>query len=338
MDGPRVALILGGGAARGLAHIGALEVLEREGIRPFFVGGASMGGLVAALWAAGVDARGLREAARGFRFPRWFVPGGLVAWDRIFAPAVPHLEGATFESLKTLLAMVAVDVESGRIVVLHEGAVLPAVRATCAIPAVLPPIVVEGRLLVDGGLVNVLPVDIAAMAEPDVIVAVSVRGRRGREMPLLRRRLAGAGWGVGRYLPNPVTAWFSFELAVRSAEIALERQATLAAAMIGPEVLVEPDVHDLGLRDFHKLDQAVDAGRRATEAALPAIRSAIERAAAVRRDRPGGHLPAVTYDPVCQMVVTSSSAAASEVRGGRTYYFCSQGCRAAFLRDPGGGR
>jgi NTE family protein len=332
MNGPKIALILGGGAARGLAHIGALEVLEREGIRPAFVGGASMGGLVAALWAAGLDAGAIRGVARGFRFPRWFVPGGLVAWDRIFAPAVPFLEHATFESLQTPLAVLAVDVESGRPIVLHEGEVLPAVRATCAIPAVLPPVGLGGRMLVDGGLVNVLPVDIAAMAEPDVVVAVSVRARREREVPTLHRWLAGAGWGFGRLFPNPVTARLSFELLVRAAEIALERQATLAAAMVGPEVLVEPDVRDLGLRDFHRLDDAVDAGRRATEAALPALRRAIERASAARGERLANHRE-LTYDPICEMVVTPSSAVAVVELDGRKYYFCSHGCRDAFLRE-----
>jgi NTE family protein len=100
MDGPKFALIFGGGAARGLAHLGALEVREREGILPAFVGGASMGGLIAALWAAGLDAAKIRGVARGFRFPRWFVPGGLVAWDRIFAPAVPFLENASFRGAR----------------------------------------------------------------------------------------------------------------------------------------------------------------------------------------------------------------------------------------------
>jgi NTE family protein len=332
MNGPRVALILGGGAARGLAHIGALEVLERERIRPAFLAGSSMGGLVAALAATGLDAGTIRERARGFRFPRWFVPGGLVAWDRIFAPAVPSLEHATFESLATPLALLAVDVESGRPVVLHSGELLPAVRATCALPAVLPPIELGGRLLVDGGLANVLPVDLAAMAQPDVVVAVSVRARRERKLPALRRRLAGAGWSVGRLLPNPVTAWLSFELLVRASEIALDRQATLAAAMVGPEVLIEPDVRDLGLRDFHRLDEAVEAGRRATEAALPALRRALERTGVTTREPVTGVAP-LTYDPVCEMVVTAASAAASVELAGRRYYFCSLGCREAFVRE-----
>ncbi|HSM93722.1 MAG TPA: patatin-like phospholipase family protein [Anaeromyxobacteraceae bacterium] len=339
MTVPRVALILGGGAARGLAHIGVLEVLEREEIRPAFLGGSSMGGLIAALRASGLDATEILDVARGFRFPRWFVPGGLVPWDRIFAPAVPHLGDATFETLEIPLAVLAVDVESGRPVVLHRGEVLPAVEASCAVPAVLPPVRIEGHLLMDGGLVNALPVDLAALAEPDVVVAVSVRAGKERRLPALDRALSGAGWSLGRLLPNPFTALLSFELLVRAAEISLERQATLAAAMVGPEVLVEPDVRDVGLRDFHRLDDAVDAGRRAAEAALPAIRRAIERAQGSRDPRRAPARVAEVepaYDPVCAMVVTEASAAASLEVGGRRLLFCSLGCRDAWVRDHRG--
>jgi len=97
--GARLALALGGGAARGLAHIGVLEVLEREGIRPDCLVGSSMGGLIGGLSAAGLEARDLGEVARGFRFPRWFIPGGIVKWDTVFAPAVPILTARSFEEL-----------------------------------------------------------------------------------------------------------------------------------------------------------------------------------------------------------------------------------------------
>lgn len=84
---PRVALALGGGAARGLAHIGVLEVLEREGVRPGCIAGSSMGGIIGALAAAGFTAREIAEVARGFRFPWWFLPGGFLRWETIFGPA-----------------------------------------------------------------------------------------------------------------------------------------------------------------------------------------------------------------------------------------------------------
>ena len=198
MDRPRIALVLGGGAARGLAHVGALDVLEREGVEIDFLAGASMGGLLGALYATGLHADQIQDVARGFRFPSWFVPGGLVEWVRIFPTAGSALAHARFETLPHRLAVVATDAESGRPVVLHTGPVLPAVRATCAVPAVLPPERIEGRWLVDGGLVSLLPVDLASLADPDVVVAVSVHGRRERPMPVLSRAWAEAGWRIGR--------------------------------------------------------------------------------------------------------------------------------------------
>lgn len=331
MARPRLALVLGGGAARGLAHIGALEVLEREAIEPEFFVGSSMGGVIAALAAAGLGATEIGTLARGFRFPYWFIPGGLVAWERIFRPAVPVLEEARFESLKRRLAVVATDLETGRRVVLDGGAVLSAVRATCAVPAVLPPVEIGGRWLVDGGLVSVLPVDVACMADPDVVLAIEVGAQRARRLP----SLASAGWGLGRLFPNPLTARSSFEILVRAAEVALDRQNTLAAAMVGPQVLVRVDLGDFGLRDFHRLDEAVASGRRAMEDAMPELRAAIasppsSRAAIGRRE------VALHLDPVCDMLVNPRRAVAKTERDGRTFYFCSSGCRDAFARDANG--
>ncbi len=125
---PRIALVLCGGGARGLAHIGLLEVLEKEGLRPSFLVGTSMGGVVAALSAAGQPADRILELARGFRFPRWFIPGGPVTWDRIFAPAARALMGLSFDQLALPVAVVAVDLEAGRQAMLHEGPLLPALR------------------------------------------------------------------------------------------------------------------------------------------------------------------------------------------------------------------
>jgi NTE family protein len=227
----RLALALGGGAARGLAHIGVLGVLEREGIRPSCIAGSSMGGLIGALSAAGLAAREIIEIARGFRFPQWFLPGGILRWDFLFPTVAPILSG-TFDQLRTPLVVTAVDLETGSQVVLHSGPVLPAVRATCT--GVLPPVKLGGQWLVDGGLVNNLPVDVAWMSDPDVVVAVKVGAPRARRIPELNWRLTTLLSGLGGFIPNPATAKVSFEVLVRAAEIVLDRQTALAAAMTGP--------------------------------------------------------------------------------------------------------
>jgi NTE family protein len=326
----RLGLALGGGAARGLAHIGVLDVLEREGIRPDCIAGSSMGGLIGALSASGLRAKDMLEVARDFRFPRWFVLGRVVKWENIFPSAARLLAAATFEGLEIPLIVTAVDLESGDQVILNEGPVLPAVRATCTVPGILRPVAVHGRWLVDGGVLNVLPVDVAWMLEPDVVVAVNVGGPRTRRMPQLGWRATSALSWLGAILPNPATARMSFEVLTRASEIVLSHQTELAAAMTGPEVLIEPRLHDLGLRDFHRLDEAVDAGRRAAEAMLPRLRLALDAPA-----RPPGHTRTLFVDPVCRMVVSPDRARALATYSGETYYFCSENCRDCFDKEPG---
>lgn len=329
---PRMALVLGGGAARGLAHIGVMGVLERDGIRPTSLVGSSIGGLVGALAAAGLSAAQIVEVAGTFTFPRRFVPGGLVQWDDIFPGAVSVLDGRSFGDLATPLTVTAVDLESGETVILDEGPVLPAVRATCAVPGVLAPVRLGGRWLVDGGLVNVLPVDVAWMKDPPFVVAVKVGGLRPRTISrfgTLRQRIL---LKVGECIPNPLTARACFEILVRASEIVLDRQATLAAAMTGADLIIEPDVGDLGLRDFHRLREAVDAGRRAAETALPAVRRLL--AGAPHRCSSRARRSIRRFDPVCGMVISPGRARAKASVHATTYFFCSTNCRESFVRDP----
>jgi len=328
---PSLALVLGGGAARGLAHIGVLEVFEREGIRPTCLAGSSMGGLIGALAAAGVGAAEIADIARHFHFPRWFLPGGVLPWDFLFRSAIPALP-ESFEALTVPLLVTAVDLETGGQVVLSSGPLLPAIRATCAVPGVLPAVKRDDRWLVDGGLLNVLPVDVAWLFEPDVIVAVKIGARASRRLPQLDWRLASFLSRLGGMFPNPATAKVSFEVLVRAAEILLERQTALAAAMTDPDVLVEPDLGDMSLRDFDRIDDAVAAGRRAAHAALPALRRALQSPprAVERADR----VVQLRFDPVCSMAISASRARATAVVDGREYYFCSPNCRDCFERDP----
>ena len=328
---PRVALALGGGGARALAHIGVLQVLEREGVAPDFIAGSSMGGLIGALHASGLASRDLVRIAQSFRFPRWFLPGGLLGWEQIFPSAAGALP-ATFEDLAAPLAIAATDIEEGCQVVLHTGGLLPAVRATCALPGVLPPERIGARWLVDGGVVNVLPVDVAWMADPDLVIAVRVGGPRARRLPQLAWRTTGILSRLGHFVPNPATAKISFELLTRAAEIILERQTALCAAMTDPEVLIEPELGDMGLRDFHLLGDAVAAGHRAAEAALPALTHLL----ASPRQRSAETPEALSrqFDPVCAMVIHPMRARATATHEGVLYYFCSANCCDRFLRSP----
>jgi len=328
---PGLALALGGGGARGLAHIGVLQALELEGIAPGFVAGTSVGGLVGALHAGGLRSKDLVQIARSFRFPRWFLPGGLLAWGKIFPSAAEALP-PTFQDLGTPLAITAVDIEEGIQVVLHTGSLPPAVRATCALPGVLPPECIGGRWLVDGGVTNALPVDVAWMADPDLVIAVRVGGPATRRMPQLAWGMTRMLSRLGRIVPNPATAKISFKILARAAEIVLEHQTALSAAMTDPEVQIEPVLGAMGLRDFDRLDYAVAAGRRAAEAVLPALTAllASPRGKSLEASDPVSR----HFDPVCTMAMHPMRARATATHEGILYYFCSANCRDRFLRSP----
>ena len=179
---------------------------------------------------------------------------------------------------------------------------------------------------------NVLPVDVTWMADPDLVIAVRVGGPRARRMPQLAWRTTGMLYRLGRFVPNPATAKISFEMLARAAEIILERQTALSAAMTDPEVLIEPELGDMGLRDFHRLEDAVAAGRRAADAALPALERLLafpRRQSTKTPDPLSRHV-----DPVCAMVIHPMRARARATHEATLYYFCSVNCRDRFLRSP----
>ena len=151
-------------------------------------------------------------------------------------------------------------------------------------------------------------------------------------MPRMDTRLTALLESVGRVLPNPAMAKVSFEVLVRAAEIAYDRAGDLAAAMTGPEVLIEPHVADIGLRDFDRLEQAIEAGRAAARAALPALRRVLA-SPPWRVPRSGGDF-VLHVDPVCGMAVSPGRARAVADRDGTAYYFCSENCRHVFDVDP----
>ena len=157
------------------------------------------------------------------------------------------------------------------------------------------------------------------MASPDIVIAVRVGAPRSRPIPQLAWRFTSLLSRLGGAIPNPATAKVSFEILTRAAEVLFERQTTLSVAMAAPEVLVEPQLGNLGLRDFHRLDEAVAAGRKAAEAAMPIV----ERALRSPPHRPPTGRRSVTlhFDPVCAMVVNPARARASLSHEGVVFYF-----------------
>ena len=198
---PRIGLALGSGSARGWAHIGVINALQRAGIVPDIVCGTSIGALVGAAYAAGEHAR-LEPWVRGLKWQSvvglldWKLGGGLMAGGKLVDFFRSQYGDPGIEHLPTAFGCVATDLASGREVWLREGPVIDAVRASIALPGVFTPASRDGRLLVDGGLVNPVPVSLCRAMGADIVIAVDlnwelVTRRRARPSPTSARTAVG---------------------------------------------------------------------------------------------------------------------------------------------------
>jgi NTE family protein len=257
---PRVALVLGGGGARGFAHVGVIRVLEEAGVPVSLVVGTSVGSLVGALYASDPSAAALERGTQGlglddffdFSLGPFFGKGlGLAAGERLEGFVRGRVAGARIEQLRIPYAAVATDLGTGEAVVLREGDVASAVRASCAIPGVFEPVEREGRLLVDGSVASTLPVRIARELGADVVIAVDVSAIAGETRPR------------------------SFvEVFLRAVDLAAH--AEVAQARREADVLLAPDVGAVGFLEFDRKGDARAAGADAARAALPRIREVVE--------------------------------------------------------------
>jgi NTE family protein len=246
-------LVLSGGGARGFAHIGVVGVLQQEGLEVDRVGGCSIGALIGALAAEGRRADEIRDVCAGefvrrTPFNDYTLPRVSLIRARKARRMLERLFGdARVEELPRPLYTVSADLLSSRLIVHARGPIVDAVGASMSIPGIAPPLPHDGGLLVDGGVLNNLPVDLMAEADEGPIVAVDV----------IRRMPDGT---VEPALPT-ITETLSRATVLGSVERAA-RNRTLA------HVVVTPDVQDIPLRNFRALDRAIEAGRRAAEQTL----------------------------------------------------------------------
>jgi NTE family protein len=179
---PSIGLALSGGGARGLAHIGVLRVFEREGIPVDYLAGTSMGGVIAAGYAAGMSSYDLEREALAATRKRHMLRladpglpnGGLIRGERVLAFFKKEFGEKTFAELNLPLVVVAVDLNSHQEVVVREGPVALALRATTSLPGLFKPLEINGMRLVDGGVLNNLPVDVVCQMGAEAIIAVDI--------------------------------------------------------------------------------------------------------------------------------------------------------------------
>jgi NTE family protein len=258
---PRIGLALGGGAAKGFAHIGVIKMLEASGIHPDVVAGTSAGSVVGALYASGMDAFQLQEQAFSLDEGRIrdvrFFSGGLVQGQKLQDFVNGLVKQAPIEKLKVPFAAVATELETGERATFIRGNTGQAVRASSSIPGVFEPVEINGKHFVDGGVVSPVPVDAARQLGADVVIAVDISARPDGTNPGSMVGIVGQSITImGRKLA----------------------EQEIARA----DVVIRPKVGQIGPTDFDQKNVAILEGERAALAALPAIRAKIaEKAAAM---------------------------------------------------------
>ena len=207
----RVGLALGGGGARGFAHVGVIRLLEQEGIPIDCIAGTSAGSLVGAAYAAGIRSQELLDLALNFHWRdiAWLAwsPRGLVSFERLERWLIDALGDLTFADLSMPYAAMAADMATGELVVLKTGRLARAVRVSCSAPGFVIPVEIDGRLLSDGGVLNNLPISIVREMGADVVISVGLGAPSGRyPRNALQMGVAGLDYLLMRAGDDPATA------------------------------------------------------------------------------------------------------------------------------------
>ncbi|HER20174.1 MAG TPA: patatin-like phospholipase family protein [Chromatiales bacterium] len=278
MSTPSIGLALGGGGVRGLAHLAVLELLDDMDLRPCVIAGCSMGAIFGALYASGrsgSDIRALveehvvlhddslrdvmKKRASLLKWVTGFVPaiqrGGLFNADRFLGHLFGELEQKDFSELEIPLVVVATDYWAAESVIIREGSVLTAVRASTAVPGVFAPVTREDRVLVDGGLVNHVPYE-CIRDECDILVAVDVGGERAPG----KKDHPGA-------LDAILGAMDIMQTAALNQRLKSSR----------PDVMVRPRIRNVEMLDFTRGDEVLDQSRASVDELRSALTEALER-------------------------------------------------------------
>ena len=256
---PRLGLALGGGAARGFAHVGVIQVLEQHGIRPQLVVGTSAGSLVAALYASGMGAAELERTALAMEeatLTDWTMPllgRGMLRGEALARYVRTEVKGRLIEQMPMPLGILATDLASGDGVLFRRGDTAQAVRASSAVPGLFIPVSIAGREYVDGGLVAPVPVAQARGMGAEVVLAVDISSDpKG----------------------NNADGWVQVMLQTT----AIMGQSINRYAMSAPDVVaVRPSLSGVGSADFSSRQRSIGAGRAAMEAAMPKLKAEMVR-------------------------------------------------------------
>ena len=298
---PRVGLALGSGSARGWAHVGVIRALERAGIRPDLVCGTSIGAMVGAAYAAGELERfeqwllglGVRDV---LSFLDVRMSGGMIKGERLMEFFRLNFIDRPIEDLPMPFAAVATELDTGAEVWLREGSTVAALRASIALPALFTPVLRDGHLLVDGALVNPVPVSLARAMGADIVIAVDLSSdivsRRSRAEPEPKAAAEVSAWrrklqeGISTLRPARARSDEEdapklpsiLDVITTSLNIMQTRISRSRMAGEPPDAIVVPRLAHLGLLDYHRAKEAIEEGERAVEAALPSLNALFDSA------------------------------------------------------------
>ena len=256
----KVGLALGGGGARGFAHIGVLRALEERSIEPVAVAGCSIGGIVGAFVANKITSADIRAAfadLKAISLFDWSSKGGLIGGKGLEKQIARHLP-EMIDELQLPFRTTAVDIQNGRPFVFFEGEIVPALRATCAVPGFLSPVEHDGRVFVDGGLLVNVPIEEVRSMTTRPVLAVDVTPPPDRTLIFEDNR------SFLEKLRAPLQSGkrpLFIELLTKAYEIPAAILNDIRVAALRPEILIKPKLdRDLKLEDFDRMDEAVEAG------------------------------------------------------------------------------
>ncbi len=306
MKKPVVGLVLGSGAARGLAHIGVLKALEAAQIHIDLIVGCSMGAMVGGAYAAGLSSQQIEEIACETNwkrvvqllFPRRFRRDGLLDGQRVEEFLISLLGEEEIENLPKRFACVATDIRDGEEIILNSGSLVNAIRASISFPFLFQPVQLNGNYLIDGGVVNPVPVSVARQMGATIVIAVNVtpsvrhRARMLHSGQILTEQKLRAAHSASSFLHRlfgnfidrlpsasinvrKKTPEFKMSLQQQMAHVAMTMENMILALRLQespPDVLITPSVAQYQFFDFNKAREIIDRGSIATTQKLPELK------------------------------------------------------------------